>query len=207
VACNTVSAEDIRDAFTFTKFEPAGMVRKRQQQERDLSILDYSLPQLAVSDLDRTDLAHVRLKCQALTASDAEIKKRLNVSESRKTAQRGRWSSQEISQTAISQPECHRSGMRRRHGRGDPGLWTVQAQLRSYPRAATVGVNTRSDAHQHGTQRAEAKMQGYEGESCGELRKTTPLVRNGNLHEVQHLRRHVRLQLKQLSEFDEKTSI
>lgn len=47
------------DAFTFTKFEPAGMVTGNDAIKNATSILDYVFRELAISYLDRHDLAHV----------------------------------------------------------------------------------------------------------------------------------------------------
>ena len=47
------------DAFTFTKFEPAGMVQGNDSIKNATSILDYVFRELAVSYLGRNDLAHV----------------------------------------------------------------------------------------------------------------------------------------------------
>ena len=46
-------------AFTFTKFEPAGMVQGNDAIKNATSILDYVFRELAVSYLGRHDLAHV----------------------------------------------------------------------------------------------------------------------------------------------------
>ena len=55
-----VPLEEFVDAFTFTKFEPAGMVQGNDSIKSATSILDYIFRELAVSYLDRTDLAHVK---------------------------------------------------------------------------------------------------------------------------------------------------
>ena len=47
------------EAFTFTKFEPAGMVQGNDAIKNATSILDYIFRELAVSYLGRNDLAHV----------------------------------------------------------------------------------------------------------------------------------------------------
>ncbi len=47
------------EAFTFTRFEPAGLVQGNDAIKNATSILDYIFRELAVSYLDRTDLAHV----------------------------------------------------------------------------------------------------------------------------------------------------
>ena len=55
-----VPLEEFVDAFTFTKFEPAGLVQGNDSIKNATSILDYVFRELAVSYLDRTDLAHVK---------------------------------------------------------------------------------------------------------------------------------------------------
>ncbi|MEL6819961.1 MAG: vitamin B12-dependent ribonucleotide reductase [Pseudomonadota bacterium] len=54
-----VPLEEYVDAFVFTKFEPAGMVQGNDAIKNATSILDYVFRELAVSYLERHDLAHV----------------------------------------------------------------------------------------------------------------------------------------------------
>ncbi|MBW3098817.1 vitamin B12-dependent ribonucleotide reductase [Pseudohoeflea coraliihabitans] len=54
-----VPLEEYVEAFTFTKFEPAGMVQGNDAIKNATSILDYVFRELAVSYLGRSDLAHV----------------------------------------------------------------------------------------------------------------------------------------------------
>jgi ribonucleoside-diphosphate reductase alpha chain len=54
-----VPLEEYVEAFTFTKFEPAGMVIGNDAIKNATSILDYVFRELAVSYLSRHDLAHV----------------------------------------------------------------------------------------------------------------------------------------------------
>ena len=54
-----VPLEEYVEAFTFTRFEPAGMVQGNERIKNATSILDYVFRELAVSYLGRTDLAHV----------------------------------------------------------------------------------------------------------------------------------------------------
>jgi ribonucleoside-diphosphate reductase alpha chain len=54
-----VPLEEYVEAFTFTRFEPAGMVLGNDRIKNATSILDYIFRELAVSYLDREDLAHV----------------------------------------------------------------------------------------------------------------------------------------------------
>ncbi|WP_438748329.1 vitamin B12-dependent ribonucleotide reductase [Pararhizobium sp. O133] len=54
-----VPLEEYVEAFTFTKFEPAGMVQGNDAIKNATSILDYVFRELAVSYINRHDLAHV----------------------------------------------------------------------------------------------------------------------------------------------------
>ncbi|WP_412049100.1 vitamin B12-dependent ribonucleotide reductase [Hoeflea sp. Naph1] len=54
-----VPLEEYVEAFTFTRFEPAGMVQGNDAIKNATSILDYVFRELAVSYLGRNDLAHV----------------------------------------------------------------------------------------------------------------------------------------------------
>lgn len=54
-----VPLDEYVEAFTFTRFEPAGMVMGNDRIKNATSIMDYVFRELAVSYLDRNDLAHV----------------------------------------------------------------------------------------------------------------------------------------------------
>ncbi|XWN29435.1 MAG: vitamin B12-dependent ribonucleotide reductase [Devosia sp.] len=54
-----VPLEEYVDAFTFTRFEPAGFVQGNEAIKNATSILDYIFRELAISYLGRNDLAHV----------------------------------------------------------------------------------------------------------------------------------------------------
>jgi len=54
-----VPLEEYVEAFTFTRFEPAGLVQGNESIKNATSILDYIFRELAVSYLSRYDLAHV----------------------------------------------------------------------------------------------------------------------------------------------------
>ncbi len=54
-----VPLEEFVDAFTFTRFEPNGMVEGNEAIKMSTSILDYIFRELAISYLGRHDLSHV----------------------------------------------------------------------------------------------------------------------------------------------------
>ncbi len=63
-----VPLDEYVEAFTFTKFEPAGMVMGNDAIKNATSILDYVFRELAVSYLSRHDLAHVDMSDFSNTA-------------------------------------------------------------------------------------------------------------------------------------------
>ena len=63
-----VPLEEYVEAFTFTRFEPAGLVQGNDRIKNATSILDYVFRELAVSYLGRSDLGHVDPKEMAFDA-------------------------------------------------------------------------------------------------------------------------------------------
>ena len=55
-----VPLDEFVDAFTFTRFEPAGIVQGNDTIKNATSVLDYVFRELAISYLGRDDLAHVK---------------------------------------------------------------------------------------------------------------------------------------------------
>src|SRR6202008_4288839 len=71
-----VPLDEYVDAFTFTRFEPAGLVQGNDTIKNATSILDYIFRELAVSYLGRNDLAHVdvsEIANTGLGSSDEEL--------------------------------------------------------------------------------------------------------------------------------------
>ena len=60
-----VPLEEFVEAFTFTRFEPAGVVRNHARVKSALSILDLIFRDLGISYLGREDLAHVKLPAES----------------------------------------------------------------------------------------------------------------------------------------------
>jgi ribonucleoside-diphosphate reductase alpha chain len=73
-----VPLEEFVDAFTFTKFEPSGMVNGSPHIKMTTSVIDYIFRELAVTYLGREDLAHV--------APEDILKRKLRPSEEQELA-------------------------------------------------------------------------------------------------------------------------
>ncbi len=184
-----VPLEEFVDAFTFTKFEPAGMVQGNDSIKNATSILDYVFRELAVSYLDRTDLAHV--KPQGATFDDlgrGEEEGVSNVSEISETAaSRSLEVLKQISSTGYLRKRLPQELVVLQGGQtmGATALSgaVAQAALQTLMPETTAALSaTTTTAMASGTvsldARTKARMQGYEGEACGECGNYT-LVRNG----------------------------
>jgi ribonucleoside-diphosphate reductase alpha chain len=173
-----VPLEEFVDAFTFTKFEPAGMVQGNDSIKNATSILDYIFRELAVSYLDRTDLAHV--KPEGASFDDigrGEEEGKSNIAApSDAAATRSLEVLKQISSTGYLRKRMPQDLVVYQGGMGATALSGDAAALQTMvPEAgetSAVAVATSMSA------RDQAKMQGYEGEACGECGNYT-LVRNG----------------------------
>ena len=77
-----VPLDEFVEAFTFTRFEPSGLVEGNDAIRMSTSVLDYIFRELAISYLGRTDLAHVKpddLRYDSLGTGDYERSLRRDV--------------------------------------------------------------------------------------------------------------------------------
>ena len=162
-----VPLEEFVEAFTFTRFEPQGIVSGNDAIKMSTSILDYTFRELAISYLDRHDLGHVdREDLEVSTTGAGEAQSELV----NKVTSRGFIRKQGLvvysnAATAAAAP-------------AEEAVTTMRAAT---PEAAVVteAVATTSNAEAVTAERVQqARMQGYEGESCPECQNFT-LVRNG----------------------------
>ncbi len=178
-----VPLEEYVDAFTFTRFEPAGLVQGNETIKNATSVLDYIFRELAVSYLARNDLAHVDPGDISSTA----------VGQGEETE-----AEPSVPPTQIISHGFTRGQLVARIGTavsvdtvGSPAgdLQRDVASAFGPPEASAVSAVTATTAaltdgalaikHEVAIDRVtEARMQGYEGEACGECGNFT-LVRNG----------------------------
>jgi ribonucleoside-diphosphate reductase alpha chain len=184
-----IPLEEYVDAFSFTRFEPSGMVTGNSAIKMATSILDYIFRELAVSYLGRKDLAHAdpgdilpdsigvgkntddesktennQIDALSRLASNGFIRGNLYVLQKRSqggtTASETRNYVVSNGSTALSSTlttTIHQAGIR-----GDEDALEQDAVEEATMREA---IN-------------EARMKGYEGDSCHECGNFT-LVRNG----------------------------
>ena len=185
-----VPLEEFVEAFTFTRFEPAGMVQGNDSIKNATSILDYIFRELAISYLDRTDLAHVKPTGAAfddLGRGDNEGKRNFGeVSDG--AASKSVELLKSISSTGYLRKRLPQELMVFQGGI-NAGTTTLAGGDASAalnllaPETAQASVTlTTATAIATGTvsmdARTKARMQGYEGDPCGECGNYT-LVRNG----------------------------
>jgi ribonucleoside-diphosphate reductase alpha chain len=193
-----VPLEEYVDAFTFTRFDPAGPVQGNDSIKYATSMLDYIFRELAVSYLSRFDLAHVdpsesnfdalgkgveegRAPSAAKFVSKGLTRSRTDklsvMSDARASAPVTGGTTSEVrgTVTALASHRTETAGATALKMEPEVKLSPAQ-QLETLPWAKP---DTRADAKaQAAEKRAEAKAQGYEGDSCGECGNFT-LVRNG----------------------------
>ncbi|MXQ06953.1 vitamin B12-dependent ribonucleotide reductase [Alphaproteobacteria bacterium GH1-50] len=175
-----VPLEEFVDAFTFTRFEPAGMVQGNDSIKNATSILDYIFRELAVSYLDRTDLAHV--KPDGSTFDDlgrGEEEGLRNFSEV--PSSRGSSPLEVLKQVASTGYLRNRVPQELVVLQGGADAAAALQTLVPEVATAAVAVETTTAVASGTVQmdaRVKAKMQGYEGDPCGDCGNYT-LVRNG----------------------------
>ncbi|HUF56713.1 MAG TPA: vitamin B12-dependent ribonucleotide reductase, partial [Thermohalobaculum sp.] len=185
-----VPLEEFVDAFTFTRFEPAGLVQGNDSIKNATSILDYVFRELAVSYLDRDDLAHVEPGGERWDSLGGGVDEgRRAVAETDEEVADG--AIQVIKQLS-SQGYLRRrlpSGLVVLNGGGGVSSSamggapaTVAAAVGEVGTSAVAALGggdvIASAARVAAGRRAEARMKGYEGDSCGDCGNFT-LVRNG----------------------------
>ena len=193
-----VPLEEFVDAFTFTRFEPAGLVIGNDSIKNATSVLDYIFRELGISYLGRTDLAHVPPHDEDLGAGSGVtpvVEATITKLASRGYI-RGRAMTVVNGGAARLLEEDHDDHPHFHSGDSDFGEESetempvemfdvtaigasVQAELAGVTAQVTALEAAMSGSQGSRAQRAaEARMKGFEGDSCGNCGNFT-LVRNG----------------------------
>ena len=172
-----VPLEEFVDAFTFTKFEPAGMVQGNDSIKNATSILDYIFRELAVSYLDRTDLSHVKPEGASFDdiglGSEEAVRNVKEVSDT--AATRSLEVLKQIRSTGYLRKRLPHELMQQQEY-GAELSDTSSADMDAI--VATKPMSFKGEADPAMNARAKAKLQGYEGDPCSDCGNYT-LVRNG----------------------------
>ncbi|MDO5613073.1 MAG: vitamin B12-dependent ribonucleotide reductase [Paracoccus sp. (in: a-proteobacteria)] len=171
-----VPLEEFVDAFTFTRFEPAGMVQGNDSIKNATSILDYVFRELAVSYLDRTDLAHVKPNGTSFDdLGGGEQEGQNNVAPVSENAElKSLTMLKQISSAGYLRKRLPQELMVLQGGASQMAIAVGMAEDAAVFQAAASVTSTATSMDA----RTKARMQGYEGDPCGECGNYT-LVRNG----------------------------
>jgi len=173
-----VPLEEFVEAFTFTRFEPAGMVQGNDSIKNATSILDYIFRELAVSYLDRTDLAHVKpLGASFDDLGRGEEEGKRNIGEvSEAAASKSVELLKSISSTGYLRKRLPQELVVLQGGITSSALYADGSAVAFSE--TSIGATALATGTVGMDARTKAKMQGYEGDPCGECGNYT-LVRNG----------------------------
>ncbi len=182
-----VPLEEYVEAFTFTRFEPAGFVQGNEAIKNATSILDYIFRELAVSYLGRNDLAHVDpaeiVGATALGSSDEELEEgsEAAVVPATKFVSRGLVRGTVVGLIPRGETGSAVAGLQQDVSRAFAGTaetTTVHTHhsvdMTTHTTAGALALKPHSDLDLA----TQARIRGYEGEACQECGNFT-LVRNG----------------------------
>jgi ribonucleoside-diphosphate reductase alpha chain len=193
-----VPLEEYVDAFTFTRFEPQGPVQGNDSIKYATSILDYVFRELAVSYLERYDLAHVDPSEGGFDALGKGIAEGKPGPSAAQYVSKGLTRSRTDKLSVVSSPSPSSGEGVARSATGGVsnitafhGSGAATALKQAEPEAKLSPAQALEHAHEIDVEdakvhakaaaterRAEARAKGYEGEACGECGNFT-LVRNG----------------------------
>ena len=179
-----VPLEEFVEAFTFTRFEPSGIVEGNDTIKMATSVLDYIFREVAISYLGRDDLAHAEpgdmlpdtLGRGVHEDDGGEASTADAIAAIQKVASTGFMRSSKLlvfsggadqTETKVTANSAATDSQGQAVADGAAAVSAVAVQA-----AVVEEVETRLD------QVREAKAKGYEGDACGECGNFT-LVRNG----------------------------
>jgi ribonucleoside-diphosphate reductase alpha chain len=153
-----VPLEDYVNLFTFTRFEPNGLVVGHDNIKRSTSIIDFIFRDLAINYLGRYDLAHSMGEESKARPSeiDEDMDDEFEDDESTDSDQPGHYQGLSLSSVSID----------------SAGGVAVEAPQ-------MLSMNGGRGKEEFSVRFAKAKMQGYEGDPCPDCGAMT-LVRNGS---------------------------
>jgi ribonucleoside-diphosphate reductase alpha chain len=165
-----VPLEEFVEAYTFTRFEPQGIVTGNDAIKMSTSILDYTFRELAISYLDRSDLGHVNVDDLDVTTTGSGETQSDMVN---KVTSRGYIRKQGLvvysNDGSAAVAKSYDTEAETMLATDDSAVFTAAGNT-----AEVVGAV----ADQTAERVKQARMQGYEGEACPECQNFT-LVRNG----------------------------
>ncbi|MGB6698747.1 MAG: vitamin B12-dependent ribonucleotide reductase [Methylocella sp.] len=167
-----VPLEEYVDAYTFTRFEPAGLVQGNDAIKNATSILDYIFRELAISYLGRNDLAHI-------DPSDIGHDV-LGTGEEQSRPPQGAGPTGTTKFVSRGFVRSKADKLMLVQGGGPQAATALKGDLQGQVEAELGGLERTPPAERAAVteKRSQARMQGFTGEACGECGNFT-LVRNG----------------------------
>jgi ribonucleoside-diphosphate reductase alpha chain len=165
-----VPLEEYVEAFTFTRFDPSGVVQGNNRIKNSTSILDYVFRELAVSYLGRNDLAHT-------DNSDVDFSLGAGAEEGTLKKNQIPWKIvKKMSSQGFLRGQASENLMVV-NSSNDASSYSEQSNVeQEIPTPDAIKSSASSDAMASKVQ--VARMMGYEGDACPECGAFT-LVRNG----------------------------
>ena len=178
-----VPLEEYVEAFTFTRFEPAGLVRGNDRIKNATSILDYVFRELAVSYLGRSDLGHVdpsEIGHDVMGDGNDEGKLPETSIPATSVVSPGFTRNTQMGNLYLVRGGAGAAAAARAIHAEAADVVATRAMLDASEVAEEMVVTAtiRSGSEVSFSRVAEARMKGYEGEACGECGNFT-MVRNG----------------------------
>ncbi len=171
-----VPLEEFVEAFTFTRFEPAGMVEGNDSIKMATSLLDYIFRELAVSYLGRADLAHVQQDDLAPDSVGRGAGEPAALHPIERAAVAG-YMRKNLLVLKGGRGNGYAGAMAALATAASESVPSLHAHLHTQETVQlSATIMTRADSRMDDIR--EARMKGYEGDACGECGNFT-LVRNG----------------------------
>ncbi|MEB3701660.1 Vitamin B12-dependent ribonucleotide reductase [Candidatus Bealeia paramacronuclearis] len=167
-----VPLEEYVDAFTFTRFEPSGMVTGNDTIKMATSILDYIFRELAISYLGRNDLAHANpsdILPDTIGRIEAEKSSLVSISRTQEDSTTSHTSSGFVRNSLYAfKPKMV----------ANKDVDHAILQVATGTEGSALDIGHTSSKTEVMSQRDQARMKGYAGDACGDCGNFT-LVRNG----------------------------
>ncbi|WOJ91701.1 vitamin B12-dependent ribonucleotide reductase (plasmid) [Methylocapsa polymorpha] len=170
-----VPLEEYVDAFTFTRFEPAGLVQGNDAIKNATSILDYIFRELAVSYLGRNDLAHIDPSDMAPDALGGG-KGQNHAPQAHAPAGPAKFVSRGFVRSKADKLILVRSGAQA--GAQAATALKTDLELEIEPELDQLGWTMPTERGAIAERRSQARMKGYTGDACADCGNFT-MVRNG----------------------------
>jgi len=180
-----VPLEEYVEAFTFTRFEPAGMVIGNDAIKNATSILDYIFRELAVSYLGRNDMAHVQPEDMTSTTVGRGVEGDKQVTQVSHGLVRGQTERFHVvgsepagSDKSAPAQAANIARVTQAFAGNTGGAAVAFKRDIEVSVSEEVSVGVTKPKENKAQQIAVARMKGYEGENCSECGNFT-MVRNG----------------------------